>query len=300
MAAYFDQLDQCSFNGVAFPVEEISIHGRARRHVHEYPHAAGGATEKLGRGVYVVRIRTQFDEQWNDRYPNLYPDGLEALFRFFETQVTGGLDLPTLGKIDAWCVNWSKTMHYAIRSGEKVELEFEEDQNQLFLVDALLAAAATTIELDNNAILAALPDVVSPTPDIFSQLNDLVTALVAVRDQNQLAWSFLQDKATQVVGMVRQISDTLPELALPSSQAVTLLEAMKETAAAAQALAEDVAQKSAPIKKYVTPRRMTIVDVSTAIYGTSERSLELLQLNNVPEAFDIPPNVTLEFYDSAA
>src|SRR5947207_3314625 len=113
--AYFDQLDQCSFNGIAFPVEEVQIVGRARRHVHEYPHTAGGATEKLGRGVYIFRIRSTFDEDWIDRYPKLYPDNLEKLFQFFEQQITGGLDLPTLGKVNAWCTNWSKRMHYSIR-----------------------------------------------------------------------------------------------------------------------------------------------------------------------------------------
>lgn len=300
MVAYFDQLDKCSFNGVAFPVEEISIIGRARRHVHEYPHAPGGATEKLGRGVYVVRIRTLFDEQWNDRYPDLYPDGLESLYRFFETETTGGLDLPTLGKIDAWCVNWTKTMHYAIRSGERVEFEFEEDQSQLFLIDALLAAAATTIELDNNALLAALPDLVSPQPSIFDNLTALVTAIVALRDQNDLNWSFIQDKAAQVVDQFQTIERTLPELATPSTQAIAVLEALKETAAAAQTLAEDVAQKASPIKTYVTPRRMNIADVSTAIYRTTERSLELLQLNDIADAFDIGANTQIKFYDSAA
>lgn len=300
MAAYFDQLDRCSFNGIAFPVEEVSIIGRARRHVHEYPHAPGGATEKLGRGVYVVKIRTQFDEQWNDRYPGLYPDGLEALYRFFETETTGGLDLPTLGKIDAWCINWTKTMHYAIRSGERVEFEFEEDQSQLFLIDALLAAAATTLELDNNAVLAAIPDVVTPAPSIFDTLTLVVNDLVSLKDQNNLAWSLIQAKAEQVVTLFQQASDTVAELGTPTGAVCTLLEALKETASAAQALAEDVAQKQAPIKRYVTPRRGTIVDAAVAIYGASDRALELLQLNDVIDAFDIPANVTLSYYDSAA
>lgn len=301
MAAYFDQLDQCSFNGIAFPVEEISIIGRARKHVHEYPHTPGGATEKLGRGVYVVRIRTLFDEDWNDRYPQLYPDGLEKLFQFFEQEITGGLDLPTLGKIDAWCTNWSKHMVYSIRSGERVEFEFEEDQSQLFLIDALLAAAATTIEVDNNALLSAMADVVTPLPDLFETMNDLVTAIVAIRDQDDLQWSLIQSKALSVVDMFQQIDRAVPELGKPTPACVAALEALKDTAAAAQQLAEDIAQKAAPIKTFVVPRRSTIVDVSAAIYGTTERALELLQLNDIEgDAFNIAPGTAIEYYDSAA
>lgn len=300
MAAYFDKLDHCSFNGIAFPVEKISIVGGARRHLHEYPHTAGGATEKLGRRVYVFRIETLFDEDWNDRYPALYPDGLEKLFAFFEQQITGGLDLPTLGKVDAWCTNWQKVMHYPIRSGERVDFEFEEDQSSLFLIDALLAAAATTIEVDNDAVLKALPDVVEPTPSIFDGLNDAVTALVALRDQNALQWDLVQTKALQVVDLARQAIAVIPDLARPQTPVVQLIELVKEVASAAQSLAEDVAQQGSPIKTYVTPTRMTIVEVSNAIYGTSSRSLELLQLNDIDDGFLIRPNTTIEYYDDGS
>ena len=60
MPAPFDLLKAMSFNGVAFPYKSYRVKGAFRKHIHEFPHIAGGAPEKLGRSLYEVSVSVDF------------------------------------------------------------------------------------------------------------------------------------------------------------------------------------------------------------------------------------------------
>lgn len=298
--AYFDQLDKCEFGGIAFPVERLQISCGLRRHLHEYPHTPAAATEKQGRRNYTFRLASTFDEAWNRRYPKLYPDGLEKLFKMWEEETTSGLFVPTLGKVDCYCVNWAKDMNAELRSGEHVELEFEEDQSQLYVIDALLATSAGALESLNLDFQQALTasELGLPLPDIFEKINDAITRVMAVRDQAEIGSQLLESKLLQVADLCGQADRDVKALQDPINHQV--LDALKEVWASAANAAQDIAGKANPIRTYVTPKRMTIADVSNAIYGVTSRGLEILQLNEVEDAFSIPAQTGLRYYDSAA
>ena len=74
---------------------------------------------------------------------------------------------------------------------------------------------------------------------------------------------------------------------------------LSELVASYRALPSKLQVQSA-ILYLIVARDSDFVDAAVAIYGASDRALELLQLNDVIDAFDIPANVTLSYYDSAA
>lgn len=295
--AYFDQLGKASFDGITFPVERVSIKGGLRDHVHEYPHTAGGAPEKLGRRLYTFRLTCTFDEGMIRAYPGLYPDNLEKLFALWEQEKSSALILPTLGAVTAYCFDWSKEMVWSLRSGERVELEFREDQSRLFLIDAMLAAAATALpDLDTAFQLEA--DTLDPKPSIFEAISDAVNAVRGVRDQADLASNLLESKLLAIAALCSEADRSVRELQDPLNYRI--LEALKQIWAAASQGVSDLAGRRSPLRSYTTPTRMSIADVSLRVFGSTDRSMEILQINSVEDAFDIPAGTTLKYYDEAA
>ena len=123
----FDTLQRASFQGIEFPITSMTLKGGIRDHIHEYPHAAGGAPEKLGRKLYEVSMQANFQSTFR-AYPRLWPSALSKLRKIFEQQTTGDLVIPTIGTIQAYARNWTQQMEAKIRSGETATFEFVEDQ----------------------------------------------------------------------------------------------------------------------------------------------------------------------------
>ncbi len=99
--AAFDALLRASFLDYPFPVQDIDVKGGLRDHVHEYPHAPGGAPEKLGRKLYEFTFTCPFLTGLRG-YPKLWPETLATLRIFFEGQNTGDLVVPTIGTINTF------------------------------------------------------------------------------------------------------------------------------------------------------------------------------------------------------
>src|SRR5262249_28189814 len=134
----FDQLQRASFDGVPFPVESVDVTSDLRHHVHEYPHTAGGDPEKLGRSLYRIQMLGNFQATFR-AYPKLWPEALTKLRKTFEAEKTADLVIPTIGTIKAFITKWRQRSTAKIRSGEKVEIEFLEDQASAFLVEKQIA-----------------------------------------------------------------------------------------------------------------------------------------------------------------
>lgn len=300
------KLQRASWQGVdgtkiEFPVRRVSVKGSLRHHIHEYPHAPGGAFENLGRKLYEIRMSCSFMETFK-LYPNLWPLNLDTLRNSFERGDVGKLTIPTLGTIDARCVNWDQEMDVKIQSGEMVELEFIEDQSQLFLIDFIVAqvqqdvASATdnfNLQLEKANILAGPPQQVS----IFSAIRDAANAVLAYFDQLQAVGQLLSAKIEGLLALIQQADDDLDVLQHPENLAVIL--ALRELWLANFEILENLQSKQEPVGHYVVPALMSIGDVSTALYGDATHSIELLQLNAVDDALAIAAGTRIAYYPVA-
>src|SRR5207253_5016277 len=104
-------------------------------------------------------------------YPNLYPAGMNQMFVYASTQSTQDLVHPSSGTFPAFIINWDQEKEAKIRSGEKVEIEFLEDQESSFAL-----AAITTP--DSSASL-------TPTADKIAQDLKAASAQLGVTKQDQ-------------------------------------------------------------------------------------------------------------------
>jgi prophage DNA circulation protein len=300
----FDKLQRASFDGVAFPVEEVDVEGTLRDHVHEYPHTPGGAPEKEGRRLYVVRMVASFLDIWRE-YPGLWPDGLARVRGKYEAETTGDLLIPTIGTIPAYITNIKQRMSARLRSGEKVELTFREDQSNQFLADALMVettssfagrALALKTEVD-LAIAAGVPDVELNAPggfDLFGAIHDAVNAVLAIRDQADLYGHVLEGKIEWLIGLCEEADRMIAFLQNPLSHRIG--DALRSLWDAAHATLGDTQERRSPLRTFTVPVTMAVGDVSRAIYGDGTRAVELLSLNPIDDAFRVPAGTAIKFY----
>lgn len=59
-------------------------------------------------------------------------------------------------------------------------------------------------------------------------------------------------------------------------------------------------QKSRPIVTYTTPRRMSITEVSVAIFGDTSHTRDLLVMNSLEDALHIPSLTAIRHYQPEA
>lgn len=301
MAVRFDGLQRCQFGGIYFPVEEVSLIGTQRHHIHEFPHTPGGALEKLGRRPYIIRIVPVFDDgittYTKDNGLPLYPDGLERLRLLYEEETTSSLTLPTLGTIQAFMTNFSQRMVASLRSGERCEFEFVEDQSSRFLLEDLVVVSTAGIQDQAKTLLDLSADA-GMTDSILDKIQAAAGKVQALLGQADFYATLFEAKVLALVDLCAQADRIVSGFQDPLNHNV--LEALKELWASSISLSENIAGKTSKISKYVTPKLMTIQDVSSAVYGTTTQSFDILQLNDVEDAFAIPAGVTMKYYETSA
>lgn len=297
---------------VEFPVKRVSVKGSLRHHVHEYPHAPGGAFENLGRKLYEVHMTCPFMETF-ELYPDLWPDGLDQLRDLFETGSVIKVTIPSIGTIDARCVNWTQTMEAKIQSGEEVELEFVEDQSQLFLIDALIRENRGAIGSAFDDYITSLDEAVAlslangpdantfisgSTKSVFDLIRDAANTVFAMVDQIEAFGNLIESKILGLQAIIDEADADLEFLKHPENW--RLWTAMRDLWMSSQKLLDDILDKRSPIATFTVPMTMSVADVSSAIYGDNTHAVDLLQINNIDDAFAVPAGFSVRYYPAAA
>ncbi len=289
----FDQLERASFDGIAFPVERVQVTSSLRHHIHLYPHSPGGALEKLGRELYRITMLANFQvtfPKWGD---TLWPGDMADLRDRFENELTSDLVIPTIGKIKACIVNWDQEMVAKIRSGEKVTIQFIEDQSSAFLVNGLINVKVDLAEsIERMTELAE--DLEAPLGNIGDTLTEIANAVTAIGDQIELAGDLVSAKIEGVMSACAAIDDALSVLDDPEHW--ELLYAVHDVWDNAVRLRDDVLSRSTPIVTFTTPTVMTVGDIANRLYGSTERASQILQLNAFEDPFAIPANKNVRAY----
>jgi len=314
----FDKLPRCSFAGIEFPIVEIGTTGELRDHEHEYPHAPGGDPEKLGRKLYVFRVKALFHATFR-RYPGLYPGIWNRLRNKFEAGTTADLVVPTLGTLKAYAKRWDELATSRKRSGVDVDLTFREDLQDAFTANSLLVTTDGALPQAQSrlalakAIYAATPpgqvmlDGVppgffnapdsGPTVDLLTAIDLAIGDVLAVRGTIELADAIVVAKVERLVTLCREL-DRMPALSDPHND--PLREALHDVWSAADERRRDISRRRDRLILYVTPiPGMAITDISKAIYGNTGRAMEILQLNRLADPFNIGKGAPIRAYRPA-
>jgi len=290
-------LDPLKFAGVRIPYESITVRGGVRDAVHEFPHAAGGAPEKLGRKLYEIEIQARFSSGLIDpELLYLWPRQLNELQRSFENQTTEDLQLPSIGVIKAYCTNWTRTISARFLNGEVTTLQFREDLADQFLVEKVLTGDVRGIsELNNKLQLEG--DKIEPKPGIFDTIDAAVNVVRAVLDTADLYGQLLDAKVQTLLNILEEADRRWQDFNEPDNLAA--LEALHQIWEATLNLWNDLFQNNATISEYTVPREMTAADVSTAIYGDTTHAVDIMNLNPLDDPYRITAGTTIRYYEAA-
>ena len=295
MATVFDGFKPMSFAGIKFPYVTYEIQGAYRIHNHEYPHSPGGAIEKLGRSLYEFSVTVDFRGALDSKkYPQLITD-LGVLRGLFEDGVTEKLHIPHVGTVPAMATNWREVVKNTDRSGINGTLRFIEDQSAAFLVLETIQVRTNSLN-ETAANFNAVPK--PPGVNIFRQIDSAISAILAIKDQSQLFGSLVASKIDGLTQLLRMADETVKELNDPPYN-IELVEALHALWDATIQLGKDIAQKGDALKTYTVPVAMSATQAAIAIYGDSEKTIDLLQLNVIADPYAIPANTQLRYYQAA-
>lgn len=296
----FKDLARVGFAGIEFPVTSYRLHGSIREHVHVYAHVPGGDIEKLGRNLYEAEVRASFLTS-AVKYAggvSLWPGRLALLRRLFEQEITDYLVLPSVGRIKMVCIDWEQEFTAQILNGEHATFRFREDQSAAFLLDQLVTTTATSVE-STSAILITKAQALAnaegnpPEYDIFDTIQRTADSVIAIRDQADLGGLLIAEKIAMLTNLCAEADKSVRALREPENFPV--IDALRDLWAAAQSLSEAVIGPPTTFQFYEPPIRMTAAQVSTAIFGSSDRATDILELNPIQNAYDIPARTRIRY-----
>ena len=301
-----DGLPRGSFAGIEFATERITMHGQGRQHVHEFPHAPGGAPEKLGRGLWYFTVHANFQNtfsgfQAQPKAQSLYPDACNKLRRFYELQITDTFQHPTVGQFQGFIISWRQDYDPKLRSGEKVEFEVLEDQRDNFLTQTSAVQTTSSMSTSQAAIdaqLSAVRNALKMTDadmGLFDALRAGVNSISALSDTGNLYTGLLQAKCLEVSNLCGQLDGTH---SMQDPRALGLVDPVHDIWSAAMNIA---AQQAAALSTKTTPRTMTVQDLSTWLYnGDVSRASDLLTLNanSIPDPTAIKAGTQIKYFPS--
>lgn len=286
---------------VEFAYSELTVKGGIRHALHEFPHSPGAEVEKMGRKAYVITFTCTFHRvpgsELDKQYPELYPTRLRQLREMFEKEITAELVVPTIGTIKAVATSWTQTKRAQETTGEEVSLEFVEDQDTTRAFDdqtsdygmskmaeandALLAAAALADFKKQNAI------------GFFQQLNDAITAVQGFFGQADAMSRLVEGKIRALDQLISWGDAQVDELQNPTNYLV--VNALHDLWGSVRAMQENIVEAREEIRLYKVPRKMSVNQISTAIYGSSERGFELMQLNDFKDTLEVQAGTDVRY-----
>lgn len=293
--AFFDNQKPFAFAGIKFPFKNYRVRGGIRKHVHEYPHAAGGALEKLGRSLYEITVSVDFTDGLDSpKYRTLIND-LGILRGLFEDQVTEDLHIPHIGTVKACADEWVEEVSGTNRSTIKGELKFIEDQSSAFLV-------LQAITVSPGALPARASDFSTKAApfneNLFSKIDKAANAILGIVDQGQLYGSLVAAKIEGLSRLIRQADEGVKVLNDPEN--IDAMIALHRLWESVENIRRDIQNRDSFLREYTVPLRMTVGQAAAAIYGDSSKGGELMQLNIISDPLNLEPGSKLRYYDPDA
>jgi prophage DNA circulation protein len=292
------------FGTIKFPGEQHTVNGEARHHIHEYPHTPGGYVEKLGRALYQVTIRGNFQATF-PAFPDLYPNSMNTLRGYFEQETTLTLVHPTMGSFPAYIIKWTQVKEARLLSGEKVDITFLEDQSASFGVTAYADASADDTTIGPSAaqfaaVVQQVKDELAISPNdlsLFDSIQQLSQEIGAVSDTVNLYGNNVAAKISALAGLCSSVESSF---SMQDARAWPIVDAVLTLWQSCNQSLQDIQSKRVPLDTYSVPKTQTIIDCAIDIYGDASRSTDLISLNPlIADTLNIPATTQIKFYPDA-
>lgn len=296
-------MPRTKFGNIEFPGEVHRLLLVGRHFVHEYPHTPGGAPEKLGRGLWRCTVRANFQATFPG-YPDLYPNSMNTMQGYAALQATLPFTHPSAGTWPAFIVRWEQEKRGSLRSGEKVEIEFLEDQASSF------ALADVAVRADDTSVATTWAQVQQEIAAIRAQLqlsNSDVTVLQAIDSavNSVLAYRDTVDKWNNryaaAVDHLLSLAGQLDRAAsMQDPRAWPVVAALRQMQGAAVRIKRDLQAQRQTLSKYVVPATMPISQVAVNLFGDASKQSDLLALNVVADPVFVRAGTSLVYYPLTA
>ena len=300
--ASFPDFQKASFNGINFPYSQISVRGGIRHHVHEYPHSPGGDLEKMGRFVYRFRFKIPFHDLPGSKldvdFPDLYPARLRNFIALWDRQATAGLTIPNIGTMPCVATQWDGVadMHEAL-SGETWDVEYTEDVDQASVTKTIPRFGVKSMVASVEE-LQTLADAHNFKPGLFQSLNDAIGAVDGLFGSADAYSRLVAGKIEGIAQLCAILDRDTKEFLDPMNHPV--VEALKDVWANAQDLVSVVPGKGGgELSTFRVPRLMSIGQVATKLYGSADRSVDIMQINPIEDPFAITAGTQLLYVKAA-
>lgn len=280
-----------SFDFIPFLVERYTVRGGARVHTHEYRHTPGGQIEKLGRKLYIVEADVVFSTDARN-YPSAWPGDLSDLRDRFDQLVTSDLVIPTIGTIQAMCLDWPIDTDFKRRDGERGRFVFQEDLNTALIANNVVQVNYATLDAKFDDLVDE-SEVVDFDISVFEAIARAVDSISGLANDIEGGFGIVE-QLDSLVTSCQTLDATVDGFNDPTNWAVA--KALRSLAVTAITLRKDVDRRSRPMFVYEVPRLMTIADVSVVIYGVTTRAAELLRMNEIDDPFRLPPGTGIRAY----
>lgn len=295
MADIFDTLKKASFGDIEFPYVKLSIKGSLRHHVHEYLHRPGAEVESLGRRAYEFRFECQFHDNMPS-WPDAYPDRVSQLVSLCESELTLDLFVPNLARaIPCKAIEWPRTLHASVRSGESIEFTFLEDSADKYTADKLITFTSKTIVplVDNVQFeVEKLAD-----PEALSWLDQVLEELdkwLALEESIQMEADY---QHARVDGLFDRVGRLARVPVLQTSVGATALRATLDLWGAVGEQKNTSLVKARPIAAYTTQDdKLSVVDLSLILFSNPLHATEILTMNDLDDALAIRAGTTVRYY----
>jgi len=299
--ASLDATHKLAFGGIRIPYSKFSIELKTPSHQHRYPHTPGAALEKMGREPYVFSITGVYDDCLTPEVlPANWTIALATLRRMAEDEQTDNAEVPLIGTIRAKIENLKIDIDARRTSGpEAVSFMLIEDMTDQFLDAYIFQTAQNALQTSYDNMVAN--DLASrfsaPSLSLWSQINNAVSDVLAIKDQAQLYAGLYESKILYAIDLIKTADSTLAELEDPLNNQV-----FQDLIAAWSALADLVNNRllmNNDMQKYTVVRDSTLSEVAISISDIAGHTIEagdLLGINLIPDPFSVRAGTSVNYY----
>lgn len=274
----FNQLLPATWKDIQFPIVESTLEFKHDLAVHKFPDVDGARLEATGREPIRISFKAVFYNSIvpgkSEKWGVLYPDAHRKFMAACADRKSGVLVYPTFGELSCKCESFTSKLSGAARTGEEVDCVFIEDKPS---PEDLFVAGRSPI---SNAILnavtldAEIGKLKSADPEPTVSFEDSMRTIVAAFDKTTLAAKKVGGLVNRVVYRLNTVYEaavrTGDVLVWPAIQAIDALRASCNDINKQQLL------QAKEVRTYITPRDMSVVDLSNVLKVKIE---DLLTLN---------------------
>lgn len=302
MADALSLLAEASFEGVPFPLSDLSVEGGNDFAEHTAYLRRGADMEPCGQKAYrgSFTIPLVNTPRLVARYGDLFTDLRAVIVAAFEETPIGSLTLPGYGTFPAAITGWTGDLAPDVRSGVPLKVTFVEHNGEASLLEtstgATPANTPATVTIRAGAADAAM--IAYPGATAALAVASVVTAQLAALDALGVGAPL-----TATGECFRRMLDpigarlVLPLFAPASANGVVL------ALLALQAAVLDLQSRYQPtlslLRRYTVPETMALWQIALSVYGDASQTALLRAANSISDPLFVPSGTVLTILPAA-